>query len=1245
MTELRKSQAMIGCPTDAEEFADKLKGVWDGMAGRQVRGDTFYWASGYNPHDHTASLPDQIKIVSTADPDTNPVFILFTNSIGSPVRLQSNAIISAWRQRLNTLGFDFIALLGEGSYKDPANPPDNRIPLTGTLFELLEAMATGEETDLVVYDLRHLVERPADDAPTWQKQQRAWLDEFLDAPAGRGFSKTHSLRRPLDENMFLDEVEQDLRRVFDLPKLDVMADELPGLAAVRAHEPLLFGRSQSTEILLNRLFVKNEQAVVVSGISGVGKSSFLRAGLMGAGFRRAPRGLATAKGATGLLVDPDLLAPPTLGDAIDIVERAQPLAALAAALAGPVKGVYKSDKHSARADADNEGATQVGPMPQSLPLTELPPDPGPDRDANLQAAMVWWTKATQHHDRPILLVLDQAERVLAQHRAAERLRCERSGAEYDETRVVLSPGWAMFLDLICRLSGLDGQTPADPRFRLIAAIHRRSALSIWPIPHTDGEPDLPPVQMIDPIVATEDWSSLIFGTFAAYGVRPEPTLLTQMAEEANTIANDYLRLSDSMPKDGKDNKISAGSVLPQVKVAMQLMLEKFRDLPERPAVLTLADFGPEASIEHAIQSLGEKAWSKWQPLVEQETGLNKRGYLEKRRLTLEMTRRFDALMRGLVDTPFFRGSVPIIELSAIRRDGTLARSQGSLVSIMEKHRLLTGAGPNAWRLPHRTLLDHWNRGLKFVEASRDRMHLKVELNFQTLLSSSEDWRKQHEDALIDLALNWVGNGEGEDSTDLENLWSFLHDRFDPTRLNIHSERRLDRLPIELLASGESDRARVLIDKVIASAGRDRPSLGILAIAASEIGSEVLLDRVLRIYRDAANYADRKSGMFPLLMASQDGHEACVRLLLDARADAGQVNRTTGTFPLLMASQNGHEACVRLLLDARADAGQVNRTTGTFPLLQASQDGHEACVRLLLDARADAGQVNRTTGTFPLLMASQNGHEACVRLLLDARADAGQVNRTTGTFPLLMASQNGHEACVRLLLDARADAGQVNRTTGTFPLLQASQDGHEACVRLLLDARADAGQVNRTTGTFPLLQASQDGHEACVRLLLDARADAGQVNRTTGTFPLLMASQNGHEACVRLLLDARADAGQVNRTTGTFPLLMASQNGHEACVRLLLDARADAGQVNRTTGTFPLLQASQDGHEACVRLLLDARADAGQVNRTTGTFPLLMASQNGHEACVRLLLDARADAGQVNRTTGTFPLLHGVAERP
>jgi ankyrin repeat protein len=90
-----------------------------------------------------------------------------------------------------------------------------------------------------------------------------------------------------------------------------------------------------------------------------------------------------------------------------------------------------------------------------------------------------------------------------------------------------------------------------------------------------------------------------------------------------------------------------------------------------------------------------------------------------------------------------------------------------------------------------------------------------------------------------------------------------------------------------------------------------------------------------------------------LAASNDGHEAVVRLLFEKWAD---VNAQGGYYDnaLYAASNEGHEAVVRLLLEKGAD---VNAQGGGYDnaLQAASIRGHEAVVRLLL-------QFTRTTFT-------------------------------------------------------------------------------------------------------------------------------------------------------------------------------------------------------------------------------------------------------------------------------------------
>ena len=48
----------------------------------------------------------------------------------------------------------------------------------------------------------------------------------------------------------------------------------------------------------------------------------------------------------------------------------------------------------------------------------------------------------------------------------------------------------------------------------------------------------------------------------------------------------------------------------------------------------------------------------------------------------------------------------------------------------------------------------------------------------------------------------------------------------------------------------------------------------------------------------------------------------------------------------MASANGHEACVKLLLDAKASVLQATND-GWMSLIVASESGHKGCVTLLI----------------------------------------------------------------------------------------------------------------------------------------------------------------------------------------------------------------------------------------------------------------------------------------------------------
>ena len=126
-------------------------------------------------------------------------------------------------------------------------------------------------------------------------------------------------------------------------------------------------------------------------------------------------------------------------------------------------------------------------------------------------------------------------------------------------------------------------------------------------------------------------------------------------------------------------------------------------------------------------------------------------------------------------------------------------------------------------------------------------------------------------------------------------------------------------------------------------------------------------------------------------------------------------RMAGGTPLIIAAYNGHEAIVRLLLEAGADK-EAKDNDGFTPLINAAYNGHEAVVRLLLEAGADK-EAKDNDGD-PLIIAAMSGHEAIVRLL-EAGADKDAKDKN-GHTPLLEAAARGHEAIVRLLLEAGAN---------------------------------------------------------------------------------------------------------------------------------------------------------------------------------------------------------------------------------
>ncbi|EJP62289.1 Ankyrin repeat-containing protein [Beauveria bassiana ARSEF 2860] len=95
-----------------------------------------------------------------------------------------------------------------------------------------------------------------------------------------------------------------------------------------------------------------------------------------------------------------------------------------------------------------------------------------------------------------------------------------------------------------------------------------------------------------------------------------------------------------------------------------------------------------------------------------------------------------------------------------------------------------------------------------------------------------------------------------------------------------------------------------------------------------------------------------------------------------------VKDTLGRTSLILASKNGHETAVELLLAAGADVQAVDGQ-GQTPLSWAAKSGHERVAKLLLNARAYIDCAD-SLGETPLSYAARSG-PAFVKLLVDEKA--------------------------------------------------------------------------------------------------------------------------------------------------------------------------------------------------------------------------------------------------------------------
>ncbi len=155
-------------------------------------------------------------------------------------------------------------------------------------------------------------------------------------------------------------------------------------------------------------------------------------------------------------------------------------------------------------------------------------------------------------------------------------------------------------------------------------------------------------------------------------------------------------------------------------------------------------------------------------------------------------------------------------------------------------------------------------------------------------------------------------------------------------------------------------------------------------------------------------------------AAERGNLEGLRMLLEAKAGPQQ-SRDNGMTPLMVAAQNGHAACVELLLAVKCTIKERRHDTDEGPLHMASQSGGPAMVTLLAAAKASVNEVNKAWAT-PLMLAVTADAPRTVRALCEARADVEARHQPSGLTVLMLAAMHGRTECARVLAAPVAAGG-------------------------------------------------------------------------------------------------------------------------------------------------------------------------------------------------------------------------------
>ncbi|MEL6416071.1 MAG: ankyrin repeat domain-containing protein, partial [Pseudomonadota bacterium] len=373
------------------------------------------------------------------------------------------------------------------------------------------------------------------------------------------------------------------------------------------------------------------------------------------------------------------------------------------------------------------------------------------------------------------------------------------------------------------------------------------------------------------------------------------------------------------------------------------------------------------------------------------------------------------------DTQF---SLPTIQMPSHGDEAVLARA-------LKKQRLLTDEGDGLVRLAHETVLKEWPEAAQFIDRERPLYLLAQEMRadaLRWLVRREIDQTKVEEFA--DIACDMLG------------LWAQrFHEFFTP---------QLDPEDIMLRDYCLALMKRVCTPRAVIEKTQFKSTH--LHIA-SLYGRADILREMLERDRDAVNLQrsdDRTAIMTPGFVSD---HEV-LDTLLAFEADVNSADKD-GYVPLHFAAIGGDVAFTRKLIEAGAKIPDVP----AHPIHTAAQHDKTDVVSYYLKTHGVGADIRTKMGWTPIMCAAAENKCAALEILAD-RADLNatidpDAEKPFGMTALHIAAANGALDFAKALLDQGVPLNQADRG-GATALHYAVQHDQPNTVRFLADRMEKAG---------------------------------------------------------------------------------------------------------------------------------------------------------------------------------------------